>query len=218
MPSPAPLTDDDIDVACEALLAFYASPMACWRLSGDSFAAHKDHTLTALSQIQANSRQLNPAYHKQHQPAVRYVDQALAEALTCPADLRGLFLRFAAQACWQVTESYRGHFEDRFFEQEAWCELIGPTGLISSNQIRVGLLIMGPGLVYPAHRHPATEWYHVLSGTGQWAQGSQPALPRTPPAALFHRPDEPHAMTTHQDSVLALWSWVGDLNISPHPV
>ena len=47
MPSPAPLTDDDIDAVCEALLAFYASPMACWRLSGDRFGAHKRHTLTA---------------------------------------------------------------------------------------------------------------------------------------------------------------------------
>ena len=51
MPSPAPLTDDDIDAVCEALLAFYASPMACWRLSGDPFGAHKRHTLTALSQL-----------------------------------------------------------------------------------------------------------------------------------------------------------------------
>ena len=215
MPSPAPLTDDDIDAVCEALLAFYASPMACWRLSGDRFGAHKRHTLTALSQMQAATTRLNPAYQAADQPAVRYVDQALADALTCPSDLRGLLTRFAGQACWQVTETYRGHFENRFFEQEAWCELIGPAGLIVSEEIRIGLLIMSPGLVYPAHRHPATEWYHVLSGTGQWGQGSQPALPRTPPAALFHRPDEPHAMTTHQESVLALWSWVGDLNTSP---
>ena len=149
---------------------------------------------------------------------MRYVEQALADALTCPGDLRGLLTRFAVQASWQITDNYRGHFEDRFFEQEAWCELIGPNGLIISEEIRIGLLIMGPGLVYPAHQHPATEWYHVLSGTGQWAQASQPATPRTPPAALFDRPDEPHAMTTHQEPVLALWSWVGALSISPRPV
>ncbi|MGB0163782.1 MAG: dimethylsulfonioproprionate lyase family protein, partial [Candidatus Puniceispirillaceae bacterium] len=55
---------------------------------------------------------------------------------------------------------------------------MGPAGLIVSEEIRIGLLIMGPGLVYPAHRHPAAEWYHVLSGTGQLGQGRQPALPR----------------------------------------
>ena len=82
MPSPAPLTDDDIDAVCEALLAFYASPMACWRLSGDRFGAHKRHTLTALSQMQAATARLNPAYQAADQPAVRYVDQALADALS----------------------------------------------------------------------------------------------------------------------------------------
>tara|TARA_B100000683_G_scaffold200090_1_gene193343 strand:- start:68 stop:418 length:351 start_codon:yes stop_codon:yes gene_type:complete len=71
MPSPAPLTDDDIDAVCEALLAFYASPMACWRLSGDRFGAHKRHTLTALSQMQAATARLNPAYQAADQPAVR---------------------------------------------------------------------------------------------------------------------------------------------------
>tara|TARA_Y100001954_G_C15632962_1_gene513673 strand:+ start:394 stop:609 length:216 start_codon:yes stop_codon:yes gene_type:complete len=71
MPSPAPLTDDDIDAVCEALLAFYASPMACWRLSGDRFGAHKRHTLTALSQMQAATARLNPAYQAADQPAMR---------------------------------------------------------------------------------------------------------------------------------------------------
>lgn len=217
MSGPAPLSDKDIDAICEALLAFYASPMACWQLSGGRFIAHKSHILSALSHIQTTARRLNPAYQKQSQPAARYVDQALADALTCPSDLRGLLSRFAAQAKWQITETYRGHFEDHFFEQEAWSELIGPSGLIVSEEIRIGLLIMGPGLVYPAHHHPATEWYHVLSGTGQWAQGNQPALPRTPPATLFHQPNEPHAMTTHHEAVLALWNWVGDLSISPQP-
>lgn len=218
MQSPAPLTIADIDPVIEALLAFYSSPMACWRLSGERFYAHKEQTLGGLSTLQDEAGQLNPAYQAADQPAVRHVELALTEALTCPSDLRAFLIRFAPQARWQVTEAYRGHFDNSFFDNEAWCELIGPTGLIASNDVRIGLLIMGPGLVYPAHRHPATEWYHVLSGTGQWAQGSQPAMPRTPPAALFHRSDEPHAMTTHQEPVLALWSWVGALNTSSYPV
>lgn len=215
MSSPIPLNASDIEPVTEALLAFYASPMACWRLSGNRFAAHKDHTLNALSRIQTKTQRLNRGYQATSQPAVRFVEQALADALTCPNDLRGLLARFAPQARWQVTETYRGHFEDSFFDNEAWCEMIGPDGLIACEDVRVGLLIMGPGLTYPPHRHPATEWYHVLSGTGQWAQGSRPAQPRTPPAALFHRSDEPHAMTTHQEPVLALWNWVGALTTPP---
>ena len=157
MSSPAPLTDKFIEPVLDSLLAFYASPMACWRLSGARFAAHKDHTLTSLVRLQSRAKGLNPAYQPARQPGDRFVHQALADALTCPRDLRSCLVRFAPHARWQVTDTYRGHFEDRFFEQEAWCELIGPAGLILSQDVRIGLLIMGPSLDYPAHHHPATD-------------------------------------------------------------
>eukprot|EP00947_MAST-08B_sp_MAST-8B-sp1_P004046 g4046.t1 len=46
---------------------------------------------------------------------------------------------------------------------------------IPSTDVLVGFMHLAPGVAYPAHAHDAAEFFEVLTGTGQWGVGGQPA-------------------------------------------
>lgn len=95
------------------------------------------------------------------------------------------------------------------FDGFAFCDLIGPDGSQPSEQVTLGFVLLGPGLTYPFHRHPARELYYVLSGAAGWAVDEGPF--RTLPAGSFvlHREDQPHAMRTAGEPLLAISAWRG---------
>lgn len=65
--------------------------------------------------------------------------------------------------------------------------LVGPGGVIDSDQTVFGLLEIDPGGRYPAHRHAAPEIYYVLSGRAECRFGDEifeagpGSVIRTPP-------------------------------------
>jgi hypothetical protein len=69
---------------------------------------------------------------------------------------------------------------------------------------------MAPRTFYPLHTHPAVELYLVIAGEAQW---TTPDADRIVPPGQFvlHRSNEPHAMRTFADPLLALYAWRGDL-------
>lgn len=78
----------------------------------------------------------------------------------------------------------------------------------------VGLLLLGPHVDYPPHRHPADEVYLPLAGA-RWAHGD--ALPPDAEPAgtlLHHRPWQAHAMTTGDQPLLALYVWTGEVDVA----
>lgn len=94
----------------------------------------------------------------------------------------------------------------------AWAELIGPPqSLLHSDQVCFGLTLIGPHTHYPAHRHPAVELYHVLTGHAEWSLNGHSV--RQPPGALILHPGNAvHAMTTSEEPLLAIYSWTGDVH------
>jgi hypothetical protein len=75
-------------------------------------------------------------------------------------------------------------------------------------RVAFGLLLLGPGVHYPAHRHPADEVY-LPPPPPRWSSGPDEAV-RPPGTPLHHPPGRPHAMRTGATPLLALYIWRGD--------
>jgi quercetin dioxygenase-like cupin family protein len=76
---------------------------------------------------------------------------------------------------------------------------------------RVGFTLIAPNTFYPMHAHPATELYWIIAGHAEWsASGARRIVP--PGGFVLHQSNEPHAMRTFAEPLLALYSWSGDLD------
>ncbi|MEH6825308.1 MAG: dimethylsulfonioproprionate lyase family protein [Motiliproteus sp.] len=98
------------------------------------------------------------------------------------------------------------------------CNLVGLTSdtqpnpfLLHSEEVMIGLFLLGPNRLYPAHQHPAVEMYTVLAGTAQWQREGEPWQTRKPGEYFIHTSNQAHAMRTLDEPLLALWAWTGDL-------
>ena len=60
-----------------------------------------------------------------------------------------------------------------FLENYGYAVLAGPGGLVASEELALGVLMLGPGIHYPTHRHPAVEIYVVACGRGRMAEGAR---------------------------------------------
>jgi len=97
----------------------------------------------------------------------------------------------------------------------AFAELIGPDAPLDAPACRIGFTLMAPETFYPLHAHPAIELYLVIAGHARW---TTPDTDRIVPPGEFvlHRSDQPHAMHTHAEPLLALYGWRGDLETSAY--
>ncbi len=93
----------------------------------------------------------------------------------------------------------------------AFAEIVGPSGFLDSEKIRVGLTLIAPQTHYPLHAHPALELYLVVAGTAAWQLGQEPPKPQPPGSLIFHPSSAPHAMETGGEPLLAIYTWRGDL-------
>ena len=105
-----------------------------------------------------------------------------------------------------------------FIGRYAYVEMVGPDGMVREEGFRFGLYLQAPETYYPRHWHTAEELYFVLSGMAEWQQGERPAEVRRPGAYIRHGPDEPHAMRTFGEPLLAMWGWVGDLRVETYRI
>lgn len=108
---------------------------------------------------------------------------------------------------------YAEHPDFPHLDQKVWfSQFVGPDDLWTSAHLAIGLTLIAPNTLYPAHRHPATELYLPLSGTGLWSMGSTDYHPRKPGELIIHHSNVPHATQAQEAPVLALYIWQGDIN------
>ncbi|MEQ9349225.1 MAG: dimethylsulfonioproprionate lyase family protein, partial [Alphaproteobacteria bacterium] len=77
-------------------------------------------------------------------------------------NVRGL--RRALQ--WVQNANYSG--KPGFLRSYGYSLVAGPGGLMESDALALGFLLLAPGFHYPAHVHPAVELYVPLTGPAQW--------------------------------------------------
>jgi len=98
-----------------------------------------------------------------------------------------------------------------YMDNYAYCDLIGPRGLTGDNGFAAGFLLLGPGLLYPDHHHAASEIYVVIGGTASWRVENHEWAEHPPGSIIHHAPRIVHAMQCHQEPLLALYFWLGDV-------
>lgn len=91
-------------------------------------------------------------------------------------------------------------------------ELLGPTGLIPSDTVRLGLYGMLPHAEYGLRTHPAEEIYIMLAGQADWKRGANPYLPHSSGERSYHPSLLEHANRTRGDAFMSVYVWHGDIS------
>lgn len=109
------------------------------------------------------------------------------------------------------TEFYAADpWSETFLPEFANGEGIGPDGALASDRMILGLFVLGPDTLYPAHAHPAEEFYLTLSGTPSFQIGAtKPFVPKPPGAVAWHGSNVSHAIRTGPEPFLAVFGWRG---------
>lgn len=93
-----------------------------------------------------------------------------------------------------------------------YCDVVGPDGYLAAEGVTLGLVLLGPQVFYPYHYHPARELYFVLSGNAEWGVDQGPTITREPGTFILHAENQPHAMQTQEQSLLAVSLWRGRIS------
>ena len=144
----------------------------------------------------------------------RHFETALATGVGVPADLARIV---AGRTSWaQPYPDYGGQPDmDALRANYAYSSVIGSTedaisgnavtALYLSDKVFVGLVLQGPGVIYPPHVHKAAEVYWVISGTADWQWGDDWST-HGPGAVIFHNTGVRHATITGDEPQLLLFA------------
>jgi hypothetical protein len=139
-------------------------------------------------------------------PVLRYLAAARDAAPPFSAAFLDTFVNSAHTLEWRRTYT-RAEVGAEFLDRYGWTELAGLAGPVPCDRVACGVLLLGPEVTYPAHRHEAEEIYVPLSGTAAWRHGGTDWQQRAPGTVIHHLPDESHAMRTAAAPLLALYLW-----------
>lgn len=148
------------------------------------------------------------AVERRSYPVLRHFGHALALDAAVAAVCTRL-VRFESRLRWRQNPNYTGA---AFLDGYAYCELVGPAGSLRHPDIALGLLLLGPRVTYPEHAHPAAEVYAVIAGCAEWRQADRVWRRRAPGARIHHASNEPHAMRTGDEPLLAAYLWQDHFN------
>lgn len=147
-------------------------------------------------------------------PVACWLDDIAARPPDDPALalLIGDLARLSPHAEWRQNSSYSaGRVGQHFMDGYGYVELVGPLGPYVDHGLSAGVLLLGPGRLYPPHAHPAEEVYLPLSGTAEWWRDGSTFRAVTPGTAIHHPSNVRHATRTLDEPLLAAYVWMGDV-------
>ena len=182
----------------DAIIAFYDGPGRSSEAAADRMLGH---VCTAL-------RRATPLTLSPHAiPASRLLDEALGAT-----SLSAAIAEAAPSFRWRQNPNYNvANMGADFMAGYGYVEFAGPKdALFHAPKIRAGLLLLGAGLHYPLHAHPAEEIYHPLTEGSLWRRGDEEWRIVPPGTAIHHAPLMPHETRAGDRTLLALYCWRGD--------
>jgi hypothetical protein len=146
-------------------------------------------------------------------PVCRYWGEALRAA--APTFLAEALIPIAPHLRWTQNPNYRRQPPSpRFLDDYGYAVVAGPVGgaqgLAVAPALALGVMLLGPRTVYPAHAHPAVEIYLPL-GPARWQCDGGPWRHRDGGSPIHHASGVVHATATDEAPLLALYLWRGDL-------
>lgn len=148
-------------------------------------------------------------------PACRFLPDAVAASLLCVPDLAAAIAAIEEDLHWRQNPNYSDEAmgQPGYMNNYAYAHVIGPNGVYEGDDFLLGLMLLGPGLTYPDHAHPAPELYWVLSGQSEWRVRDEPFGPYEPGETLWHDPYVPHATKVGQTPLLVAFAWTKDVSL-----
>ncbi|GIK98573.1 MAG: hypothetical protein BroJett029_27820 [Alphaproteobacteria bacterium] len=195
--------------AVGAILSALRGRLASVQGSGEALAPFA----RALSTVPPGAAVTPPT---QSLPVCRHLAAALAALRGTAMDaLAAPVAELASEAFWTQNPNYRRRppapgFLDGYGYFVLAGPADGPPAFVECTGLACGLLLLAPGTLYPAHRHPAAELYVPLSG-GEWQRGEGDWRSEPPDAVIRHEPDAMHAMRAGDTPLLAAYLWMGEL-------
>lgn len=120
---------------------------------------------------------------------------------------------------WTTTNRYPEWFRTTYRYKELvgwvsnWQSVAGEWKGIPHRDIRMGILQLDAGAIYPFHAHPAPEQYYVTRGTAEWTVGDTTFI-ATSGTAIHTPPNTRHQMLNKGSEPLELvfvwWAPSGD--------
>lgn len=140
-------------------------------------------------------------------PVLADLPAALAGVPATYRDLARVLGATADRLTWRQTYT-ADDLDEGFLNAYGWTIVVGPGGVVDSDDIIAALLLLGPGLEYPPHRHSPEEIYRVVSGRASWKVGDGGWKPLGPGAVVHNPPWQPHGIRTDFDEpLLAACLW-----------
>jgi hypothetical protein len=153
-------------------------------------------------------------------PACRHLPATVGAAIMVDAALAAALAGMEDELHWRQSKGYSDAAMGQvgFMDNYAFAEIIGSHGCFAGDDFRLGFFLLGPGLHYLDHAHPAPEFYWLLTGPSDWSRGGGPFATRQAGEMIWHHPQEVHATRTREDPLLALWAWTRDTAEPPRLV
>jgi hypothetical protein len=145
---------------------------------------------------------------------LRHIPEALAQAAIIDPELGGALAVLSGQLQWRQNPNYvRSPPSADFLDGYGYAVIAGSGGLIPA-KVAIGLLILAPGILYPAHLHPAEEVYLVLDQTSAWWREGEDWRQGLAGAFIHHSPNLSHAMQAGSRPLCALYLWRGAIQVN----
>lgn len=139
---------------------------------------------------------------------LRHLDRAAEIAASFAGALARILADHRQSFRWGQTYS-EADFGGVFIDNYGWLEVFGTRGHFASDSVAGGVLLLGPGLIYPDHHHVAEEIYIPLTSGAEWRMGDGSFRVRAAGEVVHHASNVSHAMRTGSDPLLALYLWRG---------
>jgi mannose-6-phosphate isomerase-like protein (cupin superfamily) len=95
---------------------------------------------------------------------------------------------------------------------KAHVELLGPDGIIQSNNVRLGLYGILPNSEYGIRTHPAEEVFIMLAGEADWLRETENYHVKHVGEYSYHPSGMHHATKTNHLAFMSVYIWTGDVS------
>ena len=144
-------------------------------------------------------------------PALRHLPAALALMRDAESRAAADALRSCIGFAPWETFYAESDWARPFLGEIACAALVGPTGIVPSDEVALGLFLLGPQTTYREHAHGLDEVYHVLAGRAEWGFDRQDDRHAFGPGAIAHTAaDQRHDIRTGPEPILAAFTWTSD--------
>lgn len=153
-------------------------------------------------------------FHPRPLKAAALFDQTARLGGQAAHPLTQALLAASPEAYWRDTYANTDigqHFLDRF---GCYC-MIGPNAPWDSDTLWSFMVHMPAGLDYTWHHHPAEEIYVVIDGEAEFRRAGLPPERLGRGGSSFHASDQPHAMRTLDQPVVAYVAWRNGFGTPP---